>query len=311
MASNWRILDLTFLKGSLRFDKTKRKLLVVSEETGEITAHALSDINIIFVGLAVLIHKGTVYHLTKNDVVTIFCDWRGLPVSSMYPWIDAHGRVATRQRAQAALTAPRSKNAWMRIVKAKINGQANILEALDRDGVRRLRDIAKGVKSGDPENSESLAARLYWKRLFSDPTFVRRPGEREDYRNSLLDYGYTILRGHSMRAVLSAGLTPALGLFHKSRSNAFALADDLIEPFRPIVDLAVAQLASANDFVAINKEIRKQLLETCIGSFGVSQKTIPTVMTEFGQCYGKYVEGDTTFLEVPTLILNPPKVNED
>lgn len=301
MAVNWQILDLTFLNGSLRFDKTKRRLLVIEKETGEVQSYALSDVNIIFIGISVNINAGLIYHLASNDVVTIFCDWKGLPVSSMYPWIDAHGRVAARQRAQASLSVPRSKNAWMRIVKAKITGQANVLEVLHKKDSKRLKEIARSVKTGDNENREGLAAKIYWKALFEDKSFSRLPGTQNDNRNCLLDYGYTILRGHSMRAVLSAGLTPALGLHHKGRSNAFALADDLIEPFRPIVDCAVFKIIQKTNDAIINKETRTALLEACLGTFGSNEKTVPTIMTEFAQHFGQYVEGDLSLLPVPTL----------
>lgn len=311
MANNWRILDLTYLSGAISFDKTKRKLIVFSEKTGEVSEHSLPDINILFIGLGVTIKRGTIFHLVKNDVVTVYCDWKGLPVSSIYPWIDAHGRVAARQRAQAALSAPRSKNAWMRIIKAKIMGQANVLEALDISGSQQLKELAKSVKSGDPDNREGLAARLYWHRLFSDTTFTRKPGSKHDYRNSLLDYSYTILRGHSMRAVLAAGLTPALGLYHKERSNAFALADDIIEPFRPAVDFNVVKISQETNSTEMDRDTRRMLLEACIGVFGSSQKTIPTTMKEFAQHYGQYVEGELSFLNVPTVCFNSKYNNEN
>lgn len=297
MAENWRVLDFTYFKGELRFNTHHRKLQVIDADTGDISEHALSDVNVIFVGVGVKLNGGVPYHLAKNDVVTIFCDWKGLPVSSMYPWVDVHGRIAARQRAQASLSAPRVKNAWMRIVKAKIRGQANVLEALKLQGADKLRSIASSVKSGDPENREGQAARVYWKNLFGDEAFVRNPGAREGGRNGLLDYGYTVLRGYSMRAVLSAGLSPSLGLYHKARSNAFALADDLIEPFRPAIDYQVAQLPIQQDIV--DADTRKLLLQVCVSAFGGSEKSIPTTMTEFAQHFGQYVEGETAYLDVP------------
>lgn len=298
MADNWRILDLTFLKGELRFDKRTRKLAVTEKDSNKTTEHVLSDVNIIFVGIGVRLAGGVAYHLASSDVVVIFCDWKGIPVASMYPWVDAHGRVAARQRAQASLSVPRNKNAWMRIVKAKINGQANVLEALNLRGALKLRDIAHSVRSGDPDNREGQAARFYWKTIFQDKEFTRNPGAHEDGYNGFLDYGYTILRGHSMRAVLSAGLTPALGMYHKGRSNSFALADDMIEPFRPIVDYAVANLNK--DSKVEDVEVRKWLLDACMGQFGTDERSVPTIMTEFAQHYGQYVEGESAYLDVPT-----------
>lgn len=292
----WRILDLTNLHGEVGFSKRSRKLTIASFDTGEITEHSLVDVNIMFVGIGVSLRAGVVSHLTSQDVVVLFCDWKGVPVSGMYPWVDAHGRVATRQRAQAKLSEPRTKNAWMRVVKAKIRGQASDLDALGRDGGDRLREIASSTRSGDPKNCEALAARYYWHRIFGDPGFARKPGERSDPLNAMLDYGYTILRGHSMRAVLAAGLTPALGLYHHGRSNSFALADDLIEPFRPAVDLTVARLGARFD--VSDRKARVAILQSTLQPFSPLRETIPTVMVELAQTYGQYVEGELRYLSV-------------
>ena len=288
MADNWRMLDLTSFKGTLR--NTKNRLQVISGETGEISVEALNDINIIFIGLGVQINQAVMYHLATKDVVTLFCDWKGLPVSGMYPWVNAHGRVAARQRAQAALSLPRSKNAWSRIVKAKIRGQANNLESLRMPNAKRLRELASGVKSGDPSNIEAQAAKIYWSSLFKGECFRRMPGEGIDIRNSLLDYGYTILRGHSVRAVLSAGLTPALGLYHKNLANAFALADDLIEPYRPAIDYAV--VAISPEATLSDSHVKQSLLKATLATFREDGASIPTVMVESAQLFGRYVEGE-------------------
>ncbi len=298
MAENWRILDLTFFRGEISFDKKVKRLVVADVETGEATEHVLQDINVVFIGVGVKLAPALLYYLSKHDVVVLACDWKGVPAASMYPWIDAHGRVAARQRAQAALSAPRSKDAWKRVVKAKIRGQANNLDCLNLDGGNYLRQIASSVKSGDPENREAQAAKAYWKFLFGDKAFSRTPGIQNDQRNALLDYGYTVLRGHSMRAVLSAGLTPALGVFHHGRSNAFALADDFIEPFRPAVDYAVWHLNEEGK-TTDEKETRKTLLQSTLGDFGCDERSVSTVMTDFSQQYGQYVEGDRKVLEVP------------
>lgn len=297
MSDNWRILDLSALHGQLRFTKNTRRLQIVDSETGEITEHSLSDVNIVFVGLDVQLAPAMMYHFASHDVVVLFCDWKGLPACSMYPWIDAHGRVAARQRAQASLSAPRSKNAWMRIVKAKIKGQASNLKAIGSPSAARLDELSRKVRTGDPSNAEGQAARIYWSALFEGESFSRVPGERADDRNSLLDYGYTLMRGHSMRAVLSAGLTPALGMYHRNRSNMFALADDLIEPFRPAVDYAVVNLECGANLS--NRDTKRVLAQSTVDVFDKSGLTTPAVMIDFAQQYGKYVEGEIEHLEVP------------
>lgn len=297
MADNWRVLDFTNFHGDLRFSRAKQVLETCDGETGEVTRHALGDVNIVFIGIYVRLEPAMMYHFAKHDVVVLFCDWKGLPVSSMYPWIDAHGRVAARQRAQASLSAPRSKNAWMRLIKAKVKGQANNLKDIDPDASKKLAGLARTVKSGDPTNVEGVAARIYWQALFGDPTFRRTPGTQSEWRNSLLDYGYTLLRGNSMRAVLSAGLTPALGMYHRNRSNLFALADDLIEPFRPAVDHAIIQLDE--DAMLEDKTVRKQLMMATQQPFDAKGLSVAAVMTDLAQQYGRYVEGEVEYLSVP------------
>ncbi len=297
MADNWRVLDFTDFHGELRFSKSKKVLETYDSESGEVTRHALGDVNIVFIGIYTSLAPAMMYHFAKHDVVVLFCDWRGLPICSMYPWIDAHGRVAARQRAQASLSAPRSKNAWMRIIKAKIRGQANNLKVVDTEQAKKLEDISRKVKTGDSTNAEGLAARIYWSTLFGDLTFRRTPGEQTDWRNSLLNYGYTLLRGSSMRAVLSAGLTPALGMYHRNRSNLFALADDLIEPFRPAIDHSIQQLSP--DSSLDDKGMRKHLMEAVQQPFGKKGLSVAAVMTDLAQQYGRYVEGEVERLEVP------------
>ncbi len=295
MADNWRILDFTDFDGSLSFKKSRGALAISYRETGEVVEQSIHDVNIVFVGIRVRMEPATIYHLSKSDVVVLFCDWKGMPISGMYPWINAHGRVAARQRAQAALSVPRTKNAWMRIVKAKVRGQAANLVALKRGGEARLYELAASVRSGDPANVEAQAAKLYWHCLF-DADFRRIPGDTADVRNALLNYGYTILRGHSMRAVLSAGLTPALGIHHCGRSNAFALADDLIEPFRPVIDQEVFQLQEAN---LDGRDVRHRLLQAANVAFSDEGLSVPTVMRGLAQQYGNYVEGSESVLDVP------------
>ncbi len=136
-------------------------------------------------------------------------------------------------RAQWTAPEPLRKQAWKRVVIAKIKMQAAALAAVGESRAP-LDYIARNVQSGDSSNAEAQAARLYWPMLMG-PDFRRDP-DRPDV-NGLLNYGYTVLRAATARAVVAAGLHPTIGIFHSNRSNAFALADDLMEPFRPLVDL--------------------------------------------------------------------------
>lgn len=151
-----------------------------------------------------------------------------------------HSRSTRLWRLQQATTRPLVKQLWAAIIRAKINNQAACLRLLNKEGIDWLESLARQVRSGDPDRLEGQAAAYYFARLFS-PRFSRDlPG----FANAALNYGYAVLRGVIARALVAHGLHPSIGLFHDSEQNAFNLADDLIEPFRPLVDLHVATAAA-------------------------------------------------------------------
>ena len=193
-------------------------------------------------GLVVLNHPtitvtvGFLQACLAGKVPVLVCDERHLPRGLLLDPQAAslHGRVL---RAQAAVSIPARKRAWQQIIRAKISAQHETLVRLV--GSSPLGPLRDQVRSGDPDNLEARAARLYWPALFG-PDFTRNTDEPG--ANALLNYGYAILRAAVARALASAGLHPALGLWHHNQYNAFALADDLIEPLRPLADRAVWQL---------------------------------------------------------------------
>lgn len=143
-----------------------------------------------------------------------------------------HHRQADVAQRQVAMGAAFKKRLWQGIVRRKIENQAAALEGFGRGGATTLREMARHVGSGDPDNVEARAARYYWGQLW--PEFRREDGG--DRRNKLLNYGYAVVRSGVARALVAAGLLPAFGLKHASAANPFNLADDLVEPFRPFVD---------------------------------------------------------------------------
>lgn len=147
-----------------------------------------------------------------------------------------HSRATRMLRLQLALDKPTTKRAWAGVVQAKIRNQAACLRVFDGSATTRLDSLARRVRSGDTDNLEGQASAHYFPQLFGQG-FVRSSG---GWTNAALDYGYAVLRGACARALVAHGLLPSLGLFHSSEQNAFNLADDLIEPFRPLVDLHVA-----------------------------------------------------------------------
>jgi CRISPR-associated protein Cas1 len=216
-----------------------RGFLVVSEDRVEIGRIALDDV------AAVLIHAhgvtwstNLIVALAERGAIMVLCGSNHSPVAVCMP-IDGHHAQNARMRAQWDAGKPLTKQVWRDIVVAKIRWQAAVLAA--RGVSAEAFDLlARRVRSGDPENVEAQAARRYWPLLMGEEFRRNRAAEG---MNGLLNYGYTVLRSLVARSVVAAGLHPSIGVHHANRGNAFALADDLIEPFRPLVDALALHLA--------------------------------------------------------------------
>ena len=192
--------------------------------------------------------------LTENEVQVVFCNSKGMP-SSMLLGFEANNLQGETLRYQMACGEVLKKQLWKQIVESKIRNQSQLLDRMGQDGAC-LRPYYSNVKSGDTDNREGIAARLYFQRLFG-ADFVRDrtlPGV-----NALLNYGYTILRAAVSRAIVSSGLFPAIGIFHHNRSNAFPLADDIMEPYRPFVDEAVYDLLMQGN-IELTKDTKAKLI---------------------------------------------------
>lgn len=293
MSAPWRVLDFLDFEGSIH--SVDGAINVVKPDGSEVRV-PVADVSVVLVGYGVSFSAASMHRLTAAGASVLFCDWRGIPESASYTW-STHTRVGARQRAQAFLSLPRQKHAWQQLVRAKVLGQAATLKFLELGGHQVLEALAKEVRSGDPQNIEAQAAKSYWKHF--GHAFSRKPRSKlgQGY-NSCLDYGYTILRGHGIRAVLAAGLSPALGVFHRGRSNGFNLVDDLIEPFRPCVDTAVALLpydASVRD-----PEVKRSLVAVSNDLFLSGGASISASLEDLAQHFGQYVEGDLDRFVVPS-----------
>ncbi len=176
--------------------------------------------------------------LAASGAVTYICDDKHLPTSILLPF-HAHSRQAGVARMQALWSEPFKKRCWRHIVHAKVANQAQVIRERDPETAGFLSSLCHHITSGDTGNVEAQAARAYWSALFEN--FARQIHEN-DIRNSALNYGYAIVRGMVARALVGSGFLPAFGLHHDSELNAFNLADDLIEPFRPFVDTLVREL---------------------------------------------------------------------
>ena len=269
---------------------------MICSDEGQESPLSLADVAIVLLGPHVQIGASVLHQLAAFDVVTLVCDWKGLPNAGMYSWSE-HTRVGARQIAQFSMSLPRRKNAWGQVIRSKVAGQAANLRCLGHEEWRRLERMAAEVRSGDPVNVEGRAARYYWPRLFEEIKFSRVPQDGHGH-NAMLDYGYAVLRGHGVRAVLSAGLSGAIGLFHSGRGNAFNLVDDLIEPFRPAIDWVVANMpggASIDD-----PSVRHQLVSGSTQPFGSDGLSVAATLNDLAQQLGRYAEGQVDRLRVPS-----------
>ena len=192
--------------------------------------------------------------LSDNNVAVILCGDNRMP-NAMLMNLDSNRTQGESYRAQIDASEPLKKGLWKQIVEAKIRNQAALLRKLGRDG-DKLKPYYMNVKSADADNREGIAARIYWSELFG-ANFARfREGSPP---NNLLNYGYTLLRAAVARSIMGSGLFPAFGIFHRNRYNAFPLADDLMEPYRPYVDELVYNLYRQGH-EQLTREVKSALL---------------------------------------------------
>ncbi|WP_350258804.1 type II CRISPR-associated endonuclease Cas1 [Scrofimicrobium sp. R131] len=291
MALQWRVADCSDLQCSIR---SLRGQILVEAADRQPTYLPVAELAVLLVGPSTQLSTGVLHLLANNDVAVLVTDWRRIPVSALHTW-GKHTRVGARTAAQVAASQPKKKALWASIVKAKIRGQANVLKALERRGAPTLENLARQVRSGDPGNLEAQAARLYWECLYADQSFARQPGSGEG-ANACLDYGYAILRGVGIRAVFSAGLSPTIGVFHRGRSNAFNLVDDLIEPFRPVVDQITAGLPGGSSPEAPG--VKRLLVSSIDRQFTSTGLSVAAEFERLAQAVGRYYEGDVARVNV-------------
>lgn len=192
--------------------------------------------------------------LAESEVQVVICNSKGMP-SAMIQSMNSNNLQGETLRNQIACGEVLKKQLWKQVVVAKIKNQASLLNSIGENG-NVLKPFYSNVKSGDVDNREGIAARIYFQHLFGD-YFVR--DRDEPGINALLNYGYSILRAATCRAIVSSGLLPAIGIYHHNRSNAYPLADDLMEPFRPFVDGVVYDLAMQGK-TELTKEVKGDLI---------------------------------------------------
>ena len=207
----------------------------------------------------ITITTGAMEALLANNCAIITCDSTDLPVGLMLP-LCGNTTQSERFRTQIDASLPLKKQLWQQTVRQKILNQATVLSKNTGAIVKNMQVWANEVRSGDPDNFEARAAAYYWRNLFPAlPNFVR--GREGDPPNNLLNYGYAILRACVARGLVGSGLLPTLGIHHHNRYNAYCLADDIMEPYRPYVDDLVIQIMQEYpDYSELNRSIKAALL---------------------------------------------------
>jgi CRISPR-associated protein Cas1 len=216
-----------------------RGFMTVSADGQELGRVPLDDIGVLLCHAhGITYSNNLVVELCNRGAAMVICGPNHMPVAWVWPLVGNHVQ-ARRMRHQLAAEEPLCRRLWQVIVRAKLAQQASVLERIGQPhGAFDL--LARKVRSGDPENIEAQAARRYWPLLMGDD--FRRDRDAGGI-NAMLNYGYTVLRAGTARAVTAAGLHPSVGLHHSNRGNAMCLVDDLMEPFRPLVDFLVTRLA--------------------------------------------------------------------
>lgn len=248
--------------------------------------------------------------LAENGAAVVVCGADHHPVG-MYLPLATNTHLLSRLDAQLNATRPTVKKLWASIVTAKVRAQARALPEGDDTAACRgkLLSLARSVRSGDPDNIEAQAAALYWPLIVARSSFLqhpfrRRAGERgAPPPNNLLDYGYAALRAALARALVSAGLLPALGIKHRGRSNPFCLADDLMEPLRPLVDQRVRWLAERGE-LELNQPVKAELLRVLTDEVGVRGQRGPLLVAvvRYVASIVRVLEGEQADAEIPTWI---------
>ncbi len=272
------MIKRTLFFGNPAYLSTKNEQIVISypDKEQETKTVAIEDIGVIVLeNQQITITNGLLEKLINNNVALINCDQFHLPIGLLMS-LNGHTEQSERFKNQINASAPLKKNLWQQTIISKIMNQAGLLK---EKGIpcRKMELWAKEVTSGDALNHESRAAVFYWQNLIPIENFTR--GQKGIAPNNLLNYGYAILRAITARAIVSSGMLPTLGIFHRNKYNAYCLADDIMEPYRPYVDLIVCHIMETEDsYDELTIEIKKQLLSIASIDVFIDGKNSPLMV---------------------------------
>ena len=278
--------------------------LVYEGEDGVRRSFPIEDLGFVILETGLMtVSSHCIRQLADANVALVVCDATHTPSAQMLPFA-AHTTTQETVAAQLGATAAVQGRLWRQVVRAKILNQSELLRRLGFDACRRLRAMANEVKNYDAENVEAQAARIYFRALAPDPGFVR--AREGTWPNPALNYGYGVLRAAVARALVGSGLTCFRGVHHHNRYNAFCLADDMMEPYRPFVDQYVFGHVPPFDVQAteLTREMKARLLQmlTCDVKTGDLKRPLMVALTYTTASLAKYYLGKTDHLVLPSFL---------
>jgi len=293
-----RVIDFSDEPAKL---SVRNYLLIVEKNGEEKITIPLNEIAVLVVSHPQVIYTQSVLAgIASAGGTFITCDDKHVPVGMLLP-IDAHFSQVERFAKQAQASEPTRKRLWQQLIIAKIEAQGNLLKEI-RDDDFGLLEMAKKVKSGDTDNFEGQASRIYWPALFDDRTFTRERYGND--QNRFLNYGYTVLRATVARGICASGLHPSLGIHHHNKYDTFCLASDLMEPFRPIIDKVVVNIVDEYGKDApVDKETKGALLSVLLGRFPLDgdQRTLFEIVSRTASSLAQVFTGERKDLVLPEI----------
>lgn len=264
-----------------------------SEESNaeSVRTFSIEDIGVVMLdNKQITITHGLLAALLENNCAVITCNQQSMPVGLMLP-LEGNNLQHERFTQQIEASMPLRKQLWQQTIRQKIANQEAVLRKHTQAETGCMKKWAETVRSGDPDNLEARAANYYWKNLFASemPTFIR--GREGEPPNNLLNYGYAILRAIIARALVSSGLLPTLGIHHHNRYNAYCLADDIMEPYRPYVDELVLNIIRTVDYTELTRNLKARMLSIPVLDVVINGQRSPlmiaatTTTASLAKCY--------------------------
>lgn len=276
------------------------QMVVTNKETGEIKQAAIEDIGfVILENPQITFTVRLAELLSENNVAVVFCNSKYLPTSMLLN-LEQHHLQNEIFSTQINASEPLKKQLWSQTIVAKINNQAAVLKIHGKQYLK-LTELAKNVLSGDSTNREAQAARIYWSELFGNDFTRDRNGLPP---NNALNYGYAILRAAVARALVGSGLLPTLGIHHHNKYNAYCLADDIMEPYRPYVDMLVLKINSEKNIETdLTTEIKLEILKLLTTDIVLEKTTRPLMLglSQTTASLSKCFSGEQKKLSYPTI----------